>query len=228
MAASAEPVRILVVDDEPNIRDFLQLGLQYEGFEVALAGDGNTALRQVREFRPHLVVLDVMLPGQDGWAVCEALRHDPEVLVIFLTARDEVADRVKGLELGADDYVVKPFSFQELVARIRLRLRKQGRGAPETRKRIGPLELDEATREVWYKESPIALSPREFDLLRALMLHPGQVLSKQQLLDLVWGHDYFGDENVVEVYVRYLREKLGDKEFRLIRTVRGVGYRLEP
>lgn len=227
MAAAEEPVRILVVDDEPNIRDFLQLGLQYEGFEVALAGDGNEALRMVREFRPHLVVLDVMLPGQDGWAVGRALRDNPEVLVIFLTARDEVADRVRGLELGADDYVVKPFSFQELVARIRLRLRKQGRGTAESKRRVGALELDEATREVRYQEKPISLSPREFDLLRTLMVHAGQVLSKQQLLDLIWGHDYFGDDNVVEVYVRYLREKLGDREFRLIRTVRGVGYRLE-
>lgn len=227
MVAPEERTRVLVVDDEPNIRDFLQLGLQYEGFEVALAGDGDTALRLVREFRPHLVVLDVMLPGQDGWAVCEALHSDLEILVIFLTARDEVADRVRGLELGADDYMVKPFSFQELVARIRLRLRKQGRDLVDSKRRVGPLALDEATREVWYQDAPISLSPREFDLLRALMMHPGQVLSKQQLLDLVWGHDYFGDENVVEVYIRYLREKLGDREFRLIRTVRGVGYRLE-
>jgi two-component system, OmpR family, response regulator len=225
--ATAEPVRVLVVDDEPSIRDFLQLGLQYEGFAVAMAGDGNTALRMVREFRPHLVVLDVMLPGMDGWAVGEALRNNPDVLIIYLTARDEVADRVRGLELGADDYMVKPFSFQELVARIRLRLRKRGQGATDSKRQVGDLELDEATRDVRYQGRSVSLSPREFDLLRTLMVHAGQVLSKQQLLDIIWGHDYFGDDNVVEVYIRYLRDKLGDREFRLIRTVRGVGYKLE-
>lgn len=228
MAIEDEPIRVLVVDDEPNIRDFLQLGLQYEGFSVALAADGNTALCLVREFRPHVVVLDVMLPGLDGWAVGKAIRENhPDVLIIYLTAKDDVADRIRGLELGADDYMVKPFSFQELVARIRLRLRKQGREAKGGKLRVGDLEVDEATHEVRYLGRRVALSPREYQLLRTLMVHAGQVLSKQRLLDLVWGPNYFGDDNVVEVYIRYLRNKLNDREFRLITTVRGIGYRLE-
>ncbi len=224
MARSTEPIRILIVDDEPNIRDFLRLGLEYEGFAVAMAGDGPTTFRQVREFAPHVVILDVMLPGQDGWSIYQDLRSNPRLIVIFLTARDDVSDRVKGLELGADDYMVKPFSFQELVARIRLRLRKQGL-ISDGLLQVGALELDSGTHEVRYRGSSIALSPREFDLLRAFLLSPGQVLSKQQLLNQVWGWDYYGDDNIVEVYVRYLRDKLGDPS--LIKTVRGVGYRLE-
>lgn len=223
-----DSTRVLVVDDEPAIRDFLALGLKYEGFAVALAEDGPTALRQVREFHPDVVILDVMLPGADGWEVCRHLRANPELVVIFLTARDEASDRIKGLELGADDYVVKPFSFQELVLRLRLRLqrRKPGPAGSATR-RIGDLELDAAARRVQKAGQPIALSPREYELLALLMAHPNQVLSKQQILDAVWGIDYFGDDNVVEVYIRYLREKLGDQAHLLIQTVRGAGYRLE-
>ena len=224
----AGKVRVLVVDDEPAIREFLQMGLHYEGFETNLAEDGESALRLVQEFQPQVVILDVMLPGVNGWKVCQALRHDPRLIVIFLSARDEVTDRIHGLELGADDYLVKPFSFQELVARIRLRLRRQQvlpeQGGPL---RVGPLELDEGGRVVRLNGTEVELSPREFNLLRCLMNHPGQVLSKQSLLDQAWGFDYFGDDNVVEVYIRYLREKLGDRERRLIQTVRGVGYRLK-
>lgn len=227
MVMDQEKIRVLVVDDEPSIREFLQLGLEYEGFLVSLAEDGSSALRRVHEWKPHVVILDIMMPRLDGLEVCRALRQDPNLIVIFLSAKDQVEDRIRGLDLGADDYLVKPFSFKELMARIRLRLRRL-RPVQETEKlRVGELSMDVAGHQVWLAGQPINLSAREFDLLRVLMLHPGQVLSKQTLLDRVWGYDYFGDDNVVEVYIRYLREKLGDRDHNLIQTVRGAGYRLE-
>jgi two-component system, OmpR family, response regulator MprA len=225
-AASARSLRVLVVDDEPSIVDFIRLGLQYEGFEVQTAPDGQAALRLISEFRPHVVVLDVMMPKLDGLAVAEALRGNKDTGVIILSARDEVEDRIKGLEVGADDYLVKPFDFGELLARIRAVLRRRNPAAgPHLQ--VQDLTLDEASREVRRGAREIALSVREFDLLRLLMMHPNQVLPRERILDQVWGYNFFGDANNVEVYIRYLRQKLGDEKHQLIQTVRGVGYRIK-
>src|ERR671935_1114345 len=227
---ASEPVavrsqRVLVVDDERSIVDFIRLGLQYEGFQVQTAGDGQAALRLISEFNPHVVVLDIMMPKLDGLEVAAALKGNKDTGIIILSARDEVQDRIKGLEVGADDYLVKPFDFGELLARIRAVMRRRNPSAG-TPLRVGDVTLDESTREVRRGERSVALSNREFDLLRLLMLHPNQVLSRERILDQVWGYNFFGDANNLEVYVRYLRSKLGDAQHELIQTVRGVGYRI--
>jgi len=221
----AESARILVVDDEPSIVDFIALGLRHEGFEVRTAPDGRAALRAVDEFKPHLVVLDLMMPRMDGWELCRALAGDRRRGILILSARDDVTDRVQGLELGADDYLVKPFEFTELLARVRAVLRRR---QPDLSRvvRAGELSIDTATREVTLQGRQIDLSVREFDLLHFLAANADQVLPRQRILDEVWGYNFFGDENNVEVYIRYLRQKLGDPEHRRIQTVRGVGYRL--
>jgi two-component system response regulator MprA len=179
------------------------MGLTYEGFSVATAEDGPSALEQFHSFKPHLVILDLMLPGIDGLDLADRFRRDPDILIIMLTARDQVADRVLGLKAGADDYVVKPFDFEELLARIHAVARRQL-----------------ATQDA------IELTLKEYELLRLFMLNPRRVLPRQMILDRVWGYDFFGNENNVEVYVGYLRRKLEDPEHELIQTVRGVGYRL--
>jgi two-component system OmpR family response regulator len=219
-------IRILVVDDEPSIRQFLELGLQYEGFQVKVAEDGILAVNLAQEFRPHVVILDVMMPGINGFEVCTMLKRTLPVAVIMLTAKDEVDDRVKGLTLGADDYVVKPFSFQELLARIHARIRNQ---FPHLLDEVvvGPFRIDDARKEIHFRGEPLALSSTEYDLLCYLLLNHGIVLSKAQILDEVWGYDFQGQDNIVEVYIRSLREKLGDSQHRLIRTVRGLGYRVD-
>jgi len=218
--------RVLVVDDERSIVDFLKLGLQYEGFEVQTAPDGQVALRLISEFKPHVVVLDVMMPKLDGLKVAEAIRGNKDTGVIILSAKDEVQDRIKGLEVGADDYLVKPFDFGELLARIRAVMRRRNPTAgPQLQ--VQDVVMDEGTREVRREGRAIELSAREFDLLRLLMMHPNQVLPRNRILDQVWGYNFFGDANNVEVYVRYLRQKLGDEKHQLIQTVRGVGYRLK-
>jgi DNA-binding response OmpR family regulator len=217
--------RVLVVDDEPSIVDFIRLGLQYEGFQVEVAHDGQAALRAISNFKPQVVVLDIMMPKLDGLAVTEAIQGNPDVGIIILSARDEVQDRIRGLELGADDYLVKPFDFGELLARVRAVMRRRNPSAG-TLLQVGDLTLDESTREVHRGGQPVALSNREFDLLRLLMLHPNQVLSRERILDQVWGYNFFGDANNLEVYVRYLRSKLEDGRHELIQTVRGVGYRI--
>ena len=221
----AESARILVVDDEPSIVDFIALGLRHEGFEVRTAPDGRAALRAVDEFKPHLVVLDLMMPRMDGWELCRALAGDRRRGILILSARDDVTDRVQGLELGADDYLVKPFEFTELLAPVRAVLRRR---EPDLSRvvRAGELSIDTATREVTLQGRQIELSVREFDLLHFLAANADQVLPRQRILDEVWGYNFFGDENNVEVYIRYLRQKLGDPEHRRIQTVRGVGYRL--
>ncbi len=226
MADPASDLRVLVVDDEPSIVDFIRLGLQYEGFKVATAPDGQSALRAISEFKPHLVILDVMMPRMDGHAVAKALNGNRDVAIIFLSAKDEVEDRIKGLELGADDYLVKPFEFGELLARVRAVLRRRDRlGSPVLR--VADVTLQEDTREVARDGRSIELSTREFDLLRLLMQHANQVLPRDRILDQVWGYNFYGDENNVEVYIRYLRQKLGDEHHHLIQTVRGVGYRIK-
>ncbi|MDR7386530.1 MAG: response regulator transcription factor [Armatimonadota bacterium] len=222
-------VRVLVVDDDEAILSLLGSYLAREGFEVQTAGDGEAALAAARTSRPDVVVLDVLLPGLDGLEVLRRLRAEGEPYVILLTAKAEEADRVVGLELGADDYVTKPFSPRELVARIRAVLRR-GRGraeVPEAPLVFPRLRIDPARREVWRDGERVYLTPLEFDLLRALASFPGRVWTREQLIERVWGHDYFGDERVVDAHIKELRRKLQDDPARpsFIGTVRGVGYR---
>jgi two-component system OmpR family response regulator len=222
-----EPQRILVVDDEPRITDLVAMALRYEGFDVATAGTGRAGLKLVEEFRPALVVLDVMLPDMDGFAVTERLAADRvKVPVLFLTARDAVEDKVRGLTLGGDDYVTKPFSIEELVARIRALLRRTDPVAESGPLVFVDLELDEETHEVRRAGTTVELTATEFRLLRYLMQNAPRVLSKAQILDHVWQYDFGGDANIVETYVSYLRRKVDGIGPPLIHTVRGVGYRL--
>jgi two-component system OmpR family response regulator len=219
-------IRILVVDDEPNILQFLELGLENEGFEVRTAPDGMTAINLMKQFQPHVVILDVMMPGMDGYEVCRMLKKMENVAVIMLTAKDEVDDRVKGLTLGADDYMGKPFSFEELLARIHARIRNQFPNLFGDVV-IGPFQISDRRKEIRFHDRILELSPTEYELLRFLVLNHGLVLSKTMILDKVWGYDFEGEENIVEVYIRSLREKLNDKDHQLIRTLRGSGYRVD-
>ena len=223
--SAADAPRVLVVDDEQSITDFIALGLRHEGFDVRTAPDGRAALKVVDEFRPQLVILDLMMPRMDGWELTRELSGDPKRGLIILSARDETTDRVQGLELGADDYLVKPFDFGELLARVRAVLRRRQPSLGRV-VRAGDLTIDTSTREVTLGVRTLELSVREFDLLHFLAVNADQVLPRQRLLDEVWGYNFFGDENNVEVYIRYLRQKLGDSDHRRIQTVRGVGYRL--
>ncbi|HEX8004169.1 MAG TPA: response regulator transcription factor [Mycobacteriales bacterium] len=219
--------RLLVVDDEPNIRELLSASLRYAGFEVATAADGQQALTAARASRPDLLVLDVMMPGVDGFEVVRRLRAEGvRCPVLFLTARDSTEDKVTGLTLGGDDYVTKPFSLEEVVARIRAILRRNGAAAAATPARLtfADLELDDDTHEVWKAGELVPLSPTEFKLLRYFMQNAGRVLSKAQILDHVWHYDFGGEANVVESYVSYLRRKVDTTEPRLLHTLRGVGY----
>lgn len=218
--------RVLVVDDERHIVDFVAMGLEGRGMEVKGALDGPAALKELEEFRPDVVVLDLMLPGLSGFEVCRRARASSNVPILILSARDELEDKVSGLNLGADDYLIKPFAFEELAARVVALLRRSG-ASPGQTLRYADLALDQATREVRRNGRPIELTAREFALLRFLMEHPRQVFSKNQLLEAVWGYDYVGDSNVVEAYISYLRRKLNaPDEPDLIQTVRGSGYRL--
>ncbi len=220
-----ERPEILIVEDEPGIVEFLVPGLGYAGFATRVAGDGPTALRMAEDREPDLVVLDLMLPGMDGFAVCRSLRERSDVPVIMLTARDQVGDRVRGLEMGADDYVTKPFHFRELTARIRAVLRRHGQSGEM--RAPGPLQLGDITLEPELRlarrgDRDIELTRREFELLDLLMRNPDRVMSHAVILDRVWGADFMGDDNIIEVYVRYLRSKLGEPN--PITTVRGAGY----
>lgn len=219
-------IRVLIVDDEPSILKFLSLGLQNEGYQVMTAQDGISGVNAAQEFQPHIVILDVMMPGIDGFEVCTLLRNTGKIAIIMLTAKDEVEDRVKGLTLGADDYMSKPFSFQELLARIQARIRNQfphmvGDLA------VGPFRIDDRRKEIRYEQRVLSLSATEYELLKYLVVNHGIVLSKATILDKVWGYDFGGQENIVEVYIRSLREKLGDLDHQLIRTIRGAGYRVD-
>jgi len=229
-----QPARILVVEDEPGIAGFVRRGLIYEGYDVSVVGDGRTALRTIRDGRPDLVVLDVMLPEIDGLEVCrrvraveaaEGLRPLP---ILMLTARDAVPDRVAGLETGADDYLVKPFAFDELLARVRAILRRSlaGTGPSETeRLEFEGLALDLGARTAHRDGRAIELTPREFDLMTLFLRHPNQVLPRGTIMSRIWGDDFFGDSNVLEVFVGNLRRALeAGGEDRLLQTVRGVGY----
>jgi two-component system OmpR family response regulator len=228
-AGDAE-ARLLVVDDEPNIVELLSASLRYAGFEVGVARSGPEALRVARDFRPDLLVLDVMMPGMDGFDVVRRLRSDGlQFPVLFLTARDSTEDKISGLTLGGDDYVTKPFSLEELIARIRAILRRfaaERANAPEPRLSFADIELDEDTHEVWKAGALVSLSPTEFNLLRFFLQNTNRVLSKAQILDHVWHYDFGGDANVVESYVSYLRRKVDVTEPKLLHTLRGVGYTL--
>jgi two-component system, OmpR family, response regulator len=216
---------VVVVDDEPNIADLVDLYLAREGFRVLKTGTGEAGLRAVKDHRPRLVVLDVGLPDVDGLEVCKRLRATSRIPVIFLTARDSEVDRVLGLELGGDDYLTKPFSPAELVARVKAVLRRvDGGPAPEVMQ-VGAVAIDAGRREVRIDGAPVDFTTKEFDLLRYLAERPGLALSRQQILDGVWGHDWYGDARTVDVHIAQVRKKLGDAVE--IKTVRGVGYRLE-
>ncbi|AEA27166.1 two component transcriptional regulator, winged helix family [Pseudonocardia dioxanivorans CB1190] len=229
--ADGSAVRVLVVDDEATLSDLLGMALRYEGWDVRTEADGASAVRAAREFRPDAVVLDVMLPDLDGLEVLRRMRADtPDVPVLFLTAKDAVEDRVAGLTAGGDDYVTKPFSLEELVARLRGLLRRSGMTAAQqgSELAVGDLTLDEDSHEVRRGDVEVDLTATEFELLRFLMRNPRRVLSKAQILDRVWHYDFGGQSNVVELYISYLRKKIDNGRAPMIHTVRGAGYVLKP
>lgn len=236
--AESQPVqRLLVVDDEMAITNVIRLGMEHAGFTVSCAAEGYHALDMAQRLKPDLVILDVMLPDLDGFEICRRLRENQatsNIPILMLTAKDDVKDRVQGLDIGADDYVTKPFDLAELVARVRALLRRQRRiveaGGPGGRVlAVNDLTLDEAAREVKRHDRIIELTATEFNLLHLFMTHPRQVLDRQTILNRIWGYDFMGETNIIEVYVRYLREKIEDKpsEPRFIQTVRGIGYVLK-
>ena len=223
---------VLVIDDEESIVDLIKLGLKYEGFEVVAASDGEEGIAAAQRTNPIFIILDRMLPDMDGLEVCRRLRSNPTTLdipILLLTAKDEVGSRVEGLNTGADDYLTKPFSFEELVARIRAILRRLNHGATAENPQVltvGDIELNMATHEVTRAGQQIDLTVTEYNLLHLFMSHVGQALDRQTILNQVWGYDFLGETNIIEVYVRYLREKIEDSPSspRYIQTIRGVGY----
>lgn len=223
-------LKILLVDDDPNIRQLVNLYLQKEGFEVEMADRGDEALKRFRESPPNLILLDVMLPGMDGWQVCREVRKVSNIPIIMLTAKDETFDKVLGLELGADDYVVKPFEMKELVARIKAVSRRfQAADTPDRELVFPGLTVNINQYSVKFMGKELEMPPKELELLYFLASHPGMVFTREQLLEQVWGYDYFGDSRTVDVHVKRLREKLGEGEKLgwLIKTVWGVGYKFE-
>ena len=219
--------RLLLVDDEENLRTMLEAALAHHGYEVVTAANGRDAMDLAKRELPDLILLDVMMPDIDGFEVCRRLRAEyVKTPVIFLTARDAVEDRVRGLTLGGDDYLVKPFSLEELVARVEAVLRRSGSGAPAVVSRCADLELDDDAHRVVRGGVEVSLSPTEYNLLRFLLANQGRVLSKAQILDHVWDYDFGGDGGIVETYIGYLRKKVDQVEPRLIHTIRGVGYSL--
>ena len=220
-----EPIRILVVEDELNIAELLAMALRYEGFEVKLVAGGQDALAQVESFRPRLLILDVMLPDLDGFELARRITAGGSgIPIVFLTARDTTEDKIRGLTLGGDDYMTKPFSVEELVARVRTVLRRTDAAPSSERLVFEDLELNEDSREVYRAGNLVELTATEFRLLRYLMLNPGRVLSRNQILDHVWDYDFGGNGRVLETYISYLRKKVDRFSGPLIHTVRGVGY----
>lgn len=223
--------RILIVEDEKKIARFLELELTHEGYEVQTAGDGRSGLEQAQSWQPDLLILDLMLPELSGIEVCRRLRHESDVPIIMLTAKDDVSDKVMGLDMGADDYMTKPFAIEELLARIRVGLKKRRSSAAETPApasnvlRAGGLALEPSSYTVTMNNQPINLTKKEFDLLKYLMSHKGEAVTRDALLTDVWSYDYAGDTNVVDVYIRYLRHKI-DEPFgvKTLHTIRAVGY----
>lgn len=230
MAEEKSGQRILVVDDESSISDLIATSLKFVGFDVRTAATGSQALTIAEEFKPHAMILDVMLPDVDGFEVCRKIRNEGiEVGVLFLSAKDEMKDKVQGLTIGGDDYMTKPFSLEELVARLRALLRRIGavpQNIDDEKIRFADLELDEATHEVRRAGKLLELSPTEFTLLRYLLINADRVVSKAQILDHVWDYDFGGDAGIVETYISYLRKKIDVFNPPLIHTVRGVGYRI--
>ena len=225
------PVRVLVVDDEQMLADLLASALRYEGWEVTTAGTGVAAVRAAREIEPDVIVLDIMLPDFDGLEVMRRIHgRQSNVPILFLTAKDAVEDRVAGLTAGGDDYVTKPFSLEEVVARLRALLRRSGASAEQQDEllEVGDLRMNEDSHEVWRGEEEINLTATEFELLRFLMRNPRRVLSKPQILDRVWNYDFGGQANIVELYISYLRRKIDRGREPMIHTMRGVGYVLKP
>lgn len=220
-----EQINILVVDDEESIVEFIKMGLEAEGYNVYTACNGVEAVSQAIKLSPHIIILDIMLPGMSGYEVCSLIKKSVKSSIIMLTARDDVDDRVKGLDLGADDYMVKPFSFKELIARINARLRNSFPEISDVN-RIGEFSIDDGAHEITYGNKVLDLPLTQYNLLKYLLLNNGLVLSKSSILEKVWGYDFNGEENIVEVYIRYLRDKIGDKDHNIIRTVRGVGYKV--
>ena len=222
--------KILIVEDERKIARFLELELTHEGYEVTTCGDGRTGLETAQSWKPDLLILDLMLPELSGIEVCRRLRQTSDLPIIMLTAKDDVSDKVMGLDMGADDYMTKPFAIEELLARIRVGLKKHRAAAPAAQQVLtaGPLTLDPGSYTVTFSGQPVALTKKEFDLLRYLMQHAGQAVSRDALLTDVWGYDYAGDTNVVDVYIRYLRHKI-DEPFgvKTIHTIRAVGYKFQ-
>ena len=217
--------RVLIIEDDTNISGFLRRGLLYEGYQVEVASDGETGLIAARDRPPDVVILDLMLPGIDGMEVCRRLRAASDVPILILTAKDAVPDRVAGLNAGADDYLVKPFAFDEVLARLRAILRRRQPSAVQEVLHFADLVMNTATREVRRGQRPIELTAKEFDVLELFMRHPRQVLTRDILYERIWGYDYSGESNIIEVYIRYLRTKLEEGgEPRLLHTVRGVGY----
>ncbi|WP_232715978.1 response regulator transcription factor [Gordonia metallireducens] len=224
----ARGAKVLVVDDEENIRQLLSVSLKFQGYDVDTAADGPAAIDKCRSSKPDILILDVMMPGMDGFGLLRRLRADGvEAPALFLSARDSVEDKVNGLTIGGDDYVTKPFSLEEVVARLQVLLRRSGFGEEQqasSRITFADIELDDETHEVFKAGKPVQLSPTEFTLLRYFMVNAGTVLSKPRILDHVWNYDFGGEVNVVESYVSYLRRKLDNGDKRLIHTLRGVGY----
>lgn len=231
MTALTPSATILVVEDEATLRESLRYTFARQGYRVITASDGPSALEAARTYRPDLVILDLILPGMDGFEVCRLLRRDSSVPILILTARDEEVDRVLGLELGADDYVTKPFSMRELVARVKALLRRATltQQGPPRLLQSGDLVLDLEARKALKGDQPLSLKPKEFDLLAYLMAHKGKAFSREHLLTEVWGYDYTGESRTVDVHIRWLREKIEKDPANPVRliTVRGVGYRFE-
>lgn len=230
--ADGSPIRVLVVDDEASLTDLLQMALRYEGWEIKTAADGSTALSTARDFRPDAVVLDIMLPDIDGLQVLQRMRADGnDVPVLFLTAKDALDDRIAGLTAGGDDYVTKPFSLEEVVARLRGLIRRSTLTVDANESPVlvvGDLELDEDSHEVRRAGKLIELTATEFELLRYLMRNPRRVVSKSQILDRVWDYDFGGKSSVVEIYISYLRKKIDTDAAPMLHTVRGAGYMIKP
>lgn len=215
-------IKILVIDDEESITQFLQMGLEAEQFDVVVANDGMTGVQQAKNIVPDVAIVDIMMPDMDGYEVCHLLKKHIGCQVILLSAKGEVEDRIKGLNALADDYMTKPFSFEELLARIHARLRNV-----RVQQEEALLTIDEKQKQIRYRGEPLLLTRTEYKLLHYFIEHPQTVLSKEAILNAVWGYDYFGSVNVVEVYMKTLRQKLGDTEHTMLQTVRGFGYKLD-
>ena len=216
--------RILAIDDEESITQFLKMGLEAEGYEVITASEGMTGIQLTEKWKPDVAIVDIMMPGMDGYEVCRSLKKYTNCQVILLSAKGEVTDRVTGLNAGADDYMVKPFSFEELIARVQARLRNTPQYEEQP---TGLFSIDDEQKQITYQGEILTLTRTEYKLLRYFIQHKNKVLSKEAILNAVWGYDYYGNENVVEAYIKTLRQKLQDPEHQVIQTLRGFGYKLD-